>query len=84
MQIKHAIGKLPLPDRADRVAGTIAAALGAKFLPVTLDHIGALDGLPGIHRDPFDRMLVAQAKYEGVAIVSPDDRLRAYPVNIIW
>lgn len=84
MQIKHALGKLPLPDRADVVARTMAESLRAEFLPITLEHIGALEALRGVHRDPFDRMIVAQAICEGAAIVSPDEVLRGYPVNVIW
>lgn len=57
---------------------------GAVPLPVTLDHAEAVAGLPLHHRDPFDRMLVAQAMTEGAAIVSRDEALRAYGVEVIW
>ena len=57
---------------------------GVHPLPVTLDHATAVEALPWHHRDPFDRMLVAQALAEGAAIVSGDDRLKSYDVTLLW
>jgi antitoxin (DNA-binding transcriptional repressor) of toxin-antitoxin stability system len=45
--------------------------------------VGKLTGLPLLHRDPFDRMLICQALYHGLTIVTRDDAIRAYPVNIV-
>lgn len=84
MQIKHGLGKLSLPDTADRVAVRYAGAIQADLLGLTLDHISALYKLPNAHRDPFDRLLVAQALIEGLTIVSPDPILARYPVNVLW
>ena len=84
MQIKHQLGKLPLPARADLVAVDFARSLKAEFLPVTIGHIGTLHGLPDVHRDPFDRMIVAQAIAENLRILSPDPVLREYPATVIW
>jgi PIN domain nuclease of toxin-antitoxin system len=78
--IKRALGTLQAP--AD-VASTLLGA-SAQPLPITLDHAAAVGTLPRHHRDPFDRMLVAQALAEGAAIVSPDDRLPKYDVPLIW
>jgi len=78
--IKRSLGKLHAP--AD-LAPTLLGA-GAQPLPVTLDHATAVEALPWHHRDPFDRMLVAQALTEGAVIVSQDDRLRQYGVSLIW
>ncbi len=47
-------------------------------------HVYALRGLPPIHRDPFDRLLVAQANVEDASLVSGDDIVAQYPVNILW
>jgi len=58
--------------------------LGGDILSVRTDHISALAGLPDIHRDPFDRMLIAQAAAEGLALVGGDDHVRRYPIKTIW
>jgi PIN domain nuclease of toxin-antitoxin system len=63
-----------------------AAALhyGVKLLPIELQHVGIVQSLPLHYRDPFDRMLVAQALAEGVPIMSRDAQLDAYGVERIW
>ncbi len=78
--IKRSLGKLEAPED---LAPTLLGA-GAQPLPVTLDHAAAVETLPWHHRDPFDRMLVAQALAEGAALVSRDDRLRQYGVSLVW
>lgn len=78
--IKRSLGKLDAPD--DLVSILLGA--GAQPLPVTLDHAAAVETLPWHHRDPFDRMLVAQAVTEDAAIVSRDAPLSEYGVSIIW
>ncbi len=57
---------------------------GAQALAVTIEHAVAVEELPWHHRDPFDRMLVAQASVEGAAIVSRDEALRPYGVPLVW
>lgn len=78
--IKRSLGKLRAP--ADLVETLIRA--GVQPLPITLDHASAVEALPWHHRDPFDRLLVAQALSEGAAIVSRDERLRRYGVSVVW
>lgn len=78
--IKRSLGKLQAP--AD-LAPTLLAA-GAQPVAITLDHAAAVEELPWHHRDPFDRLLVAQARTEGAAIVSQDDRMRPYGVSLVW
>jgi len=81
MAIKQSRGKLRYP------AAELAAALrGASLLelPVTLRHAEAAARLPPLHRDPFDRMLVAQAQTEGLSLVSRDPWVRRYPVTVLW
>ena len=78
--IKRSSGKL-------RVADDWAAALRRLDfdpLPVTALHAEAVERLPWHHRDPFDRMLVAQALVEDCVLVSADSRLRAYDVDVLW
>jgi len=52
--------------------------------PLTLEHVLAASALPGYHRDPFDRMLVAQGQVEQLAIVTHDPQVRKYAVETIW
>ena|SRR5579862_1490239 len=84
MQIKHGLGKLPLPDQADRVAQLVLESIKGRILEIKTEHIGMLYSLPPVHRDPFDRMLAAQAKAEGLHIVSPDPVFGSYGVPVIW
>jgi PIN domain nuclease of toxin-antitoxin system len=78
--IKRAVGKLKAPDNLmEKVAD-------ARFieLRITFEH-GILAGeLPPHHRDPFDRMLVAQAQSEGLTLVTNDERIAAYDVPVLW
>ena len=78
--MKRALGKLEAPDD---FAGTLLGA-GAVGLPITLGHASAVAELPAHHRDPFDRMLVAQARLENAVLVSHDEALRAYGVPMAW
>ena len=81
---KFRLGKLP---HAGEAVGHLAALLERsrmEVLPITLEHAMAAGALPGPHRDPFDRMLIAQSQIEGLPIVTSDKAFRDYPVNIIW
>ncbi len=80
MRIKSALGKLTMPD--DLPAQLIAARF--EPLPITLAHALAAGALPPHHRDPFDRMLVAQAQLEGLTLVTHDARMRPYDVTMLW
>jgi PIN domain nuclease of toxin-antitoxin system len=78
--IKRSLGNLRAPD--DLVEQFLGA--GVQPLAVRLEHAAAVRGLPWHHRDPFDRLLVAQARSESAAIVSADAQLRAYGVPVVW
>jgi PIN domain nuclease of toxin-antitoxin system len=78
--IKRSLGKL----RAPPDFGPTLREAGARALPITLEHVAAVEHLPWHHRDPFDRMLVAQATVEKAVIVSADAALRPYGVELIW
>jgi PIN domain nuclease of toxin-antitoxin system len=78
--IKRGLGKLTAP--ADLVPTLLAG--GAQPLPVTLEHASAVESLPRHHRDPFDRMLVAQALTEDASVVSLDEAFRPYGVSMVW
>jgi PIN domain nuclease of toxin-antitoxin system len=79
--IKTGLGKLALP--LDRLEATIAAA-GFTVLPVTAAHALEVRHLPPLHRDPFDRLLIAQARHEQLTLVTCDAAIRRYPVATLW
>jgi PIN domain nuclease of toxin-antitoxin system len=83
MVIKAQLGKLTL--RLPLV-GIVSQqqANGLRVLPVTLAHVLAVEGLPPIHKDPFDRVLIAQANVEGAEMVSADAMVRQYSVRVLW
>jgi len=56
----------------------------SRYLPVTLAHVLALESLPVHHKDPFDRLLVAQAIVEESALVSADPNIAKYAVQVVW
>ena len=80
ISIKRSLGKLVVPD------DYLTVLLGADIqpLPVSVEHAAAVERLPSHHRDPFDRMLVAQAAAERAAVVSRDEALRPYGVTLLW
>lgn len=78
--IKVSLGRLDLPDTIE--AGVTAS--GFEKLLITFSHAERAAGLPPHHRDPFDRMLVAQAQAEGLTLVTHDRLLEAYDVEIVW
>jgi PIN domain nuclease of toxin-antitoxin system len=78
--IKRSLGKLTIEDRWAKAL----SRLGFDPLPVTALHAAAVEHLPWHHRDPFDRLLIAQASAEGRTLVSADPRLAAYEVDMIW
>lgn len=77
--IKRAIGKLAVPDDLFE----IAVDAGCRPLPISWIHAEAAAALPLHHSDPFDRMLIAQARSEGLSLVSSDAKFQAYDVDLI-
>jgi PIN domain nuclease of toxin-antitoxin system len=80
ISIKQALGKLEAPDDLE------AALAASRFqpLPITVAHALAAGRLPRHHDDPFDRMLIAQAQYTQLTIVTHDPKFRLYDVDILW
>ena len=80
---KHAAGRLTLPTPPDTWVADNARRSGIRELAITFAHALRAGTLPRHHRDPFDRMLVAQAQIEGLALVSADAKLAAYEVELL-
>jgi PIN domain nuclease of toxin-antitoxin system len=83
ISLKHGLGKLPLPQAP---AHFIPQQREKHLIaPLALDEaaVAQLSGLPALHRDPFDRMLVCQAKAHGLVIASSDALVRQYPVALL-
>ena len=78
--IKASLGRLEIDDD---MQGPLAA-FGVTFLSVELAHIARVRKLPLHHKDPFDRMLFAQALAEGMTLVSADRKAAAYEVPLLW
>jgi PIN domain nuclease of toxin-antitoxin system len=77
--IKMSIGKLAFAENLAQALDDIAATL----LPITLVHVARVRSLPFHHRDPFDRMMIAQAMEEGMTIVTRDRRVAPYGVPVL-
>lgn len=78
--IKRRLGKLEAP--ADLLAQLERAAV--ELAPITARHADLAGSLPLHHRDPFDRLLIAQAAVEGIALVSGDSEMRRYEIEVLW
>ena len=78
LAIKQRLGKLSLGSDVRTWTRRVTSELVLDHLPVTADHAAAVEHLPDVHRDPFDRLLVAQAVAEGAVLLTADDRLTAY------
>ncbi len=82
--LKQAAGRLELPeDAATWIRGRIAA-FGLEELPVTTAHAIEAARLPAHHRDPWDRLLVAQARVEGLPLLTADTTLHRYEIATVW
>lgn len=82
--IKVSIGKLQPGYTLLELAITIPSKYGYESLPITPQHLDTLSRMPLHHRDPFDRLLVAQALVEGLPLVSSDTMLDTYGIERIW
>jgi PIN domain nuclease of toxin-antitoxin system len=82
--IKVGIGKLPLPEPVDIYVASRMRLLGAKSLDISLPHACKVATLPLLHRDPFDRILLAQAQIEQMTLVTADEILTQYNIDLLW
>lgn len=84
MQIKLQLGKLRLNMPLAKVIGSQQEMNGIEVLPIMLPHVLELDKLPEYHKDPFDRLLIAQARVEDAVLISNDSIFTNYPVKLLW
>ena len=84
MQIKLQLGKLQLTLPLHEIITNQQQTNNVKILDVTLAHVLALEKLPASHKDPFDRLLVAQSNIEDMILVSRDKIFKQYPVKQLW
>jgi PIN domain nuclease of toxin-antitoxin system len=82
--IKYSIGKVVLSKPASRMIPTLREKHGMDPLPLVTAAIFRLEALPLLHRDPFDRLLIAQALVHDLTLVSPDPLIRQYPLPVMW
>jgi PIN domain nuclease of toxin-antitoxin system len=84
MAIKRALGKIPSSTPLLSSIGRYEDGGLFVTLPITLEHLGRVEFLPHHHRDPFDRLIAAQALHEGMAVLSSDSIFDKYGVQRIW
>lgn len=82
--VKAQLGKLKLPEPAAHYIPKQRERHRIEALPLDEASVTHLSKLPSQHRDPFDRMLICQALEHGLAIVTPDEAIRAYPIKTLW
>jgi PIN domain nuclease of toxin-antitoxin system len=83
ISIKYQLGKLPLPETPERYVPHRIRAIGARGLAVEHSHALAVANLPALHRDPFDRLLVAQATLLDLTIITGDPAVADYPIRTV-
>jgi PIN domain nuclease of toxin-antitoxin system len=84
VQIKLNAGKLTIASSLEHLIETQQQTNNVQVLPVYLDHVYPLASLPLVHKDPFDRLLIAQAITEELTLVSADAIFSRYPVSLLW
>lgn len=82
--VKHRLGRLPLPVTPAEFVPAQRKAHGIEPLPVDEEAALHVAQLPDLHRNPFDRMLVAQATVQGLVLMTPDPAIRQYAVRTLW
>ncbi len=84
IQIKVQLGRLDIPNGVANLIQRQRESNGIELLPITISHILALNELPFHHGDPFDRLLISQARVEDLIMVTKDDNISKYPVDLLW
>lgn len=81
--IKTSIGKLQLSDQWPKIIKREMQHNFIKLLPITMQHCNCLAKLPFHHRDPFDRIIIAQAQIEKMTLLSSDSQFKKYSIDLI-
>ncbi len=84
ISIKYGLGKLSLPKPPDQYLSSQRTSAGIELLLIDEPEVCQVHRLPKIHRDPFDRLLVAQANCHGMKLATNDAVFAQYPVQILW
>lgn len=84
IQIKHQLGKLELNVPLKQLIDLQLQQNSLEILPITSEHIYALNNLPFHHKDPFDRLLITQSRLEGLKLASADGIFENYDVDLFW
>lgn len=83
MTIKQKLGKLNYPGTLTQFV-ELCLSYEIKILPISVAHLERINNLPSIHKDPFDRLIIAQAKVENLTLLTRDDKISAYPIMTQW
>lgn len=84
LTIKVSLGKLQLEIPIEQILEQFILPSGIEILPIQVEHLLGLRNLPLHHRDPFDRLLIAQAQAESLTLISSDNTFQGYEVEILW
>ncbi len=84
IQIKMQLGKLRLPETLEQIVTTQQRKNNFHLLSIQTNHVYGLGQLSSQHKDPFDRMLISQAIHEDMPILTKDDVMKKYSVEVIW
>ncbi len=82
--IKYSLGKLQLSISPEQLISEATLKMKLTHLPITNQHTLQTITLPFHHKDPFDRLLIAQAQVENIPILTPDTIFKKYPVDVVW
>ncbi len=82
--VKHKLGRLELPAAPKSFIAEAVSAHAVSVLPVTLAHGLHAGGLKFHHKDPFDRLLIAQSELDGLPVATPDAIFRRYRIETVW
>ncbi len=84
ISIKFGLDKLKLPEKPDIYIPRQMKKSKIKILPLKMNHALNVYNLPDIHKDPFDRLLISQSQLENIPLATNDQKIKQYPVEIIW
>ena len=84
MAIKSSLKKLKMSLPIDQYIATRTQAHSITMLDITMDHMAVVENLPYHHKDPFDRLLIAQCLSERLPVLTADKMFDAYPIQRIW